>query len=53
MAAKKGKSTSLSVTDYTKFPGPFSLNTKASKNNKVTKSKSAPKAKQDKTNPAY
>lgn len=47
---KKGKSTSLAYTDYSKFPGPFSLNTKSTKG-KMTKSKSTPKPKKPKAGP--
>jgi len=43
----------LSPSDYKTFPGPFSLNTKATKKPRLTKGKSTPKPKPSKTNPGY
>jgi hypothetical protein len=52
-ANKKGKSNPPAYTDLTMFPGPFSLNTKATKNDKQTKGKSVPKPKKSGTNPGF
>ena len=49
---KKNKSGPTAYTDYKKYPGPFSMNTKADKTARLTKGKSVPKLpKRYKNNP--
>ncbi|HYT44972.1 MAG TPA: hypothetical protein VEP90_21775 [Methylomirabilota bacterium] len=48
---KKNKSGPPAYTDYTQFPGPYSMNTRSTKNPRLTKGKSTPKPKKSGTNP--
>lgn len=50
-APKKNKTGPPAYTDYTKFPGPYSLNTKSDKNHRLSKGKPTPKPKKSGTNP--